>query len=46
MSEIIHYSDFKPNEGNINFGEPKTTAVGSQSVFIGMNGSPIMLQFR
>ena len=45
MSEIIHYSDFKPNEGNINFGEPKTTAVGSQSVFIGMNGSPIMLQF-
>ena len=29
MSEI-HHSDFKPTEENINFGEPKTTAVGSQ----------------
>lgn len=45
MSEIIHHSEFKPTEENINFGEPKTTAVGSQSVFVGMNGSPIMLQF-
>jgi len=45
MSDIIHHSDFVPTEDTINFGEPKTTAVGSQSVFVGFKGAPILLQF-